>query len=60
WEGKNGDRKKEGRANGGGRSPPRPADHAGLVDHARIGGEWDRSGRTVSLFDLLSAELAAG
>ena len=36
----------------------RSADQVGLVDHARIGGEWDRSGRTVSIFDLLSAELA--
>lgn len=47
-------------ANCAGRALARPADHAGLVDHGRIGGEWDRSGRTVSLFDLLSAELAAG
>lgn len=37
----------------------RTAERAGLVDHAAIGGEWDRSGRSVSLFDLLAAQLAA-
>lgn len=42
-----------------GRLIGRPADRVGLVDHTTIGGEWDRSGRTVSLFALLDAQLAA-
>ena len=36
----------------------RDPDRVGLVDHDRAGGEWERSGRSVSLFGLIEAQLA--
>jgi len=46
-------------ANAAGAAIARDADHVGLVDHDRAGGEWERSGRTVSLFGLIETQLAA-
>jgi hypothetical protein len=34
-------------------------DVAGLVDHARVGGEWERTEGGVSIIDLLVAELSS-
>lgn len=34
-------------------------DASGRVDHAQIADSWERSGRTVSIFEALSAQLAA-
>ena len=34
-----------------------PPDAAGLVDHTRIGDQWERSGRAISIVDALFAEL---
>ncbi len=36
-----------------------PPDAVGLVDHARIGGAWEQSNGTVSIVEMLVAELAA-
>jgi hypothetical protein len=37
----------------------RAPDAAGLVDHARIGSEWERSQGAVSIVDMLFAELTS-
>ncbi len=37
-----------------------PPDASGLVDHDRIGDQWEGSGGTVSIIDALYAQLAAG
>jgi hypothetical protein len=34
-------------------------DAAGLVDHGAIGDEWERTRRTVSIVDLLLAQLGS-
>ena len=35
-------------------------DASGLVDHERIGDEWERAGRTISIVDALFAQLSGG
>jgi hypothetical protein len=35
-----------------------PADACGLVDHQRIGDEWEMSGRTTSIIDALLSQLS--
>jgi hypothetical protein len=37
-----------------------PPDAVGLVDHARIGGAWEQADGTVSIVEMLFAELHAG
>jgi hypothetical protein len=34
-----------------------PPDLVGMVDHERVGEEWERSGRAVSIVDLLESQL---
>jgi len=36
-----------------------PADACGVVDHQRIGDEWEKSGRATSIVDALLAQLAS-
>ena len=45
-------------ANAAGAAIARDPDRSGLVDHDRAGGEWERSGRSVSLFGLIEAQLS--
>ena len=45
-------------ATAAGEAVGRAPDAAGLVDHARIGSEWERSQGAVSIVDMLFAELS--
>ena len=36
-----------------------PADACGLVDHQRVGDEWEKSGRTTSIIDALLTQLSS-